>query len=69
MDNNINSGIIVLGLGWEYGANGSGLYPLALFVSGVEPSDPTIVRVYSFLLDHFYIDGGGYARTQSSPPF
>lgn len=60
--------LLFLVVGWEYGASGSGLRPLALFVSGVEPSDPTIVRVYSFLLDHFCIDGGGYARTQSSPP-
>jgi hypothetical protein len=54
-------------VGWEFVASGSGLLPLAL-VSGVEPSDSTIVRVYSFLLDNFFIGGDGWARTGSSPP-
>jgi len=61
--------VILLNLvvGWEFVASGSGLHPIAL-VSGVEPSDSTIVRVYSFLLDHFCIGGDGWARTGSSPP-
>jgi hypothetical protein len=62
--------VILLNLlvGWEFGATVSGLHPLALFVSRVEPSGSTIVRVYSFLLDHLCIGVVGWARTQSTPP-
>jgi len=67
MDDNINSDLIELGCGMGIVASGSGLHPSTL-ISDVAPSDSTIVRVYSFLLDYFCIGGDGWARTQSSPP-
>jgi len=44
MDDNINSDLIELGCGMGIVASGSGLHSSAL-ISGVAPSDSTIVRV------------------------
>jgi hypothetical protein len=41
--------LLNLVVGRDFGASGSGLHPIALFVCGIEPSGSTRFRIYRFL--------------------